>query len=88
MLVPSEDSNMDSERLASARRAEGVGSALPANAATRPAMDDFNMNPLCLATLVITMLDMCTPLRDMAEDAPFALYPCVQRHITIERCYG
>jgi hypothetical protein len=30
MLVPSEDSNMESERLASAQRAEGLCSALPA----------------------------------------------------------
>jgi hypothetical protein len=43
MLVPSEDSNMDSERLASAHRAEGVRSALPATASSRATIA-FNMN--------------------------------------------
>src|SRR5688500_7468346 len=46
MLVPSEDSNMESERLASAHRTEGVRSALSATAASRPAMMGFNMNSL------------------------------------------
>jgi N-acetylglucosamine-6-phosphate deacetylase len=49
MLVPSEDSNMDSERLASAHRTEGIRSTLPTTASTRPAVVGFNMNPLCLA---------------------------------------
>jgi hypothetical protein len=50
MLVPSEDSNMDSERLASAHRTEGVRSALPATAPSRPAMIGFNMNSVFRAT--------------------------------------
>ena len=44
MLVPSEDSNMDSDRLASAHRTEGVRSVRPATASSHPAMSGFNMN--------------------------------------------
>ncbi|GAA0673141.1 hypothetical protein GCM10010193_27270 [Kitasatospora atroaurantiaca] len=44
MLVPSEDSNMDSERPASAHRTEGVRSTLPAAAASCLALICFNMN--------------------------------------------
>src|SRR5882757_3548599 len=44
MLVPSEDSNMDSERLASAHRAEDVRSVYPAIASSRPAIIGFNMS--------------------------------------------
>jgi hypothetical protein len=36
MLVPGDDSNVDSERLASAHRTEGVRSALRATASSRP----------------------------------------------------
>src|SRR5262245_29424972 len=43
MLVPSADSNMDSERLASAHRAEGTA-APPATASSRPAMTCFDMH--------------------------------------------
>jgi hypothetical protein len=39
MLVPSDDSNMESERLASAHRIEGA--ALPAAASSCPAMIVF-----------------------------------------------
>jgi hypothetical protein len=49
MLVPSEDSSMDNDRLASAHRIDGVLATLPAvpeTASFRPAMIDFNMNSL------------------------------------------
>ncbi len=46
MLVPNEGSNIESDRPASAHRTEGVGSALPANAPSRPAMIGFNMNSI------------------------------------------
>jgi len=44
MLVPSEDSNMDSDRLTSAHWTEGVRTALSASAASGPAMIGFNMS--------------------------------------------
>src|SRR4051794_2095548 len=47
MLVPSEDSSMDSERLASAHRTEGLRSAFPDTASSRLALIDFNVNSVC-----------------------------------------
>jgi hypothetical protein len=44
MLVPSEDSNMESERPASAHRTEGARAALPPTDSSRPAMIGFDMN--------------------------------------------
>ena len=44
MLVPSEDSSMESERLASAQRAEAIGSALVVTASSRVALI-FNLRP-------------------------------------------
>ncbi|GAA3132899.1 hypothetical protein GCM10017600_44590 [Streptosporangium carneum] len=44
MLVPSEDSNMDSERPASAHRAEGLRSGSSATGSSLPAMIVVNMN--------------------------------------------
>jgi hypothetical protein len=76
MLVPSEDSNMDSERLASAHRTEGVRSALPATASSRPAMIDFNLNSV-FWRLPKRSRQKRSPLPDMAERAPFALDSCV-----------
>ena len=45
MLVPSADSNMDTERPASAHRTEGVLSALLAVASFRASASVFTMNP-------------------------------------------
>jgi DNA-binding transcriptional LysR family regulator len=44
MLVPSEDSNIDIERLASGRRTEDLRAALPAPVSSRPAKNGFDMN--------------------------------------------
>jgi len=44
MLVPSEDSSMDNERLASAHRTAGIRSELPANASSFPPVIEFDMN--------------------------------------------
>ncbi|MBK8535395.1 MAG: hypothetical protein IPL59_09845 [Candidatus Competibacteraceae bacterium] len=44
MLAPSEDNNMDNERLARDPRTEGVNSALPATIASRSAMLGFIIN--------------------------------------------
>ena len=76
MLVPSEDSNMASERLASAHRTETVRPALPAMAASRPAPIGLNMD-FAFRRLPIRGCQRHSPLPDMAERAPFALYSCV-----------
>jgi hypothetical protein len=57
MLVPSEDSSMDSERLASAQRTEGVRSALPATTSSRFAMIGFKITSAFLATLEIKLAE-------------------------------
>jgi hypothetical protein len=44
MLVPSEDSNMDSERLPSAHQTEDVPSVLLSIASSRPTMIGFNLS--------------------------------------------
>src|SRR3981189_1498086 len=88
MLVPSEASSMESERLASAQRTEGVGSALRAVGSSRPAIIGFDMN---LAFWRLPKRSCCqepSPSPDMAERARFALYSCVWRHITIKTVLG
>ena len=45
MLVSREESNMESERLASAHRGEGVPCALPSAGSSRPVLFGSNMPP-------------------------------------------
>ncbi|SJM34107.1 hypothetical protein BQ8482_380290 [Mesorhizobium delmotii] len=74
MLIPSEDSNIDNERLASAHRTEGARSGFPATA--RPASIGFNMNSV-FWRLLKRSCQRRSPLPNMAEDASFALNHCV-----------
>src|SRR5262249_44620202 len=83
MLVPSEDSNMDRERLASAHRTEGV---VAAGVSARPATIGFNMNSI-FRRLLKRSCGRRSPRPDMAERAAFTLYSCVWRHIRVKRCY-
>src|SRR5262245_37994021 len=46
MLVPSEDSNMDNERLARAHRTEGAMSAPAATASSRPPVTDSTLTSI------------------------------------------
>ena len=50
MLVPSEDSSMDNERLASAHPAFSAGSAFAANGSSPAAMTDVDMDPFLTAS--------------------------------------
>jgi hypothetical protein len=55
-LVPSEDSNMDSERPASAHRTERLWCAFPGTASSGSAINVFNMNYLLLYSFTYTTL--------------------------------
>jgi len=68
---------MESERLASAQRAEGLCSALPATTASGLAMIDFKMSSFLLAPEMELSETYSIPLSGMAEDAPVALFSCV-----------
>src|SRR5205823_1490197 len=87
MLVSSDGSSMESARLASAQCTEGVRSALPATTASRCALIGFKRTSVFWQRSNVSYPNY-TRLFDRAEDAPFALYSCVWRHVTNKRCYN
>ena len=82
MLVPIDDSNMDSDKLASAQPADAVCCEPVATVSPCLAVMDFNADFLVWQRPRWSCLKRRSWL-DMAEDAALALYPCAWRHATV-----
>src|SRR4051812_40870735 len=85
MLVPSAANNMDRERLASARLAEGVSFASSVPDFSVASATCFNMGAIPYHSHWIRQHR--TPSPGMPEGASFAPYSCMWRHIRAQPCY-
>lgn len=84
MLVASDDSSVESDRLANAHRVERALTGATSSQVFSAV--DAKVNSSAVSPK--SELSEAIPSHDVAEGAVFASYSCMKRHITAELCYG